>query len=271
MKNVTRILIPSLSLGLLVKTLVVSQALGFTLFVNPNGPGDTNPVPFRDYQIDGALTGPNSNPSLITPTNNNGAYTNRFLPKVPTAFTTPSVVAFGTTQTTGPAGADTVTNTAAFDGGATTASVVNFTFDIQNGNFPGTFTPSAANGAFDRFVVTGSLSGSVGYGTPGSGSSTSKITFSQIKNLDATGTQQVTSILATNPNNGLVAQFIQANIGGQSYDIYINNVQDISAPGKSALSISGFVTTSAVPEPGAMALLLGLGVSGTVLLRRRRK
>jgi len=265
MKNVTRLLIPSLSLGFLVKSLVVGHALAFTLFVNPNDP--TNPVPSRNYQIDGALTGPNSNPTLITPTNNNGAYTNRFLPTAEASYSTPSVVSFGVTQTTGPAGSDAVVNTAAFNGGPT--STVNYTFDLQNGIAPsGTFAPS---GPFDRFVVTGSLLGSVGFPAPNTGNSTTRITFSSITNLDATGTQQVTSILTTNPNNGLAALFIKADVAGQDYSIYLNEVQDISAPGKSALSISGYVETSAVPEPGSLALLLGFGVTCTALLRRRRK
>ena len=73
----------------------------------------------------------------------------------------------------------------------------------------------------------------------------------------------MTSILTTNPNNGLAALLITADVGGQDYNIYLNDVQDISAPGKSSLSISGYIETSAVPEPGSLALLLGFGVTCT--------
>ena len=144
---------------------------------------------------------------------------------------------------------------------------------MQNGIAPdGSTAPPAANGAFDRFVVTGSLTGDVGYPTPGSGNSTTKITFSSITNLDATGTQQVTSFLTTNPNNGLAALYLKATVDGQEYDIFLNDVQDIAAPSQTSLSLSGYIQTSAsVPEPGSMALLLGLGVTCTALLRRRRK
>ena len=148
-----------------------------------------------------------------------------------------------------------------------------FAFDLQNGSHSGATDtdPVVAQDAFDSFLVTGSLSGSVGYGAGGAGNSTAKITFASIVNQSATGAQQVTSTLTTNPNNGLMAQFIRASIGGQSYDIYINQVQDIPKPGQT-LTISGFIlnTPSSVPEPGAMALLLGFGVTGAAFLRRRK-
>ena len=271
MKNATRLLIPSLSLGFLVKTAVVSHALAFTVYVNPLDPA--NPVPFRDYNIDGALTGPNSNPAVQP-------YKNFFIPEFPAAgglavpYGSPSVVNFGDTQTVAGIGAvpaNSVANSATFNGGPN--STVNYTFDLQNNVHIGGFTPSAADDAFDRFVVTGSLTGSVGYADNGSGGvegfSTTKITFSSIKNLDAGPGDQVTSFLTTNPNNGLAALFIHAKVGTQDYNIYLNEIQDITAPNGDVLSISGYI--EAVPEPGSMALLFGLGVTGAALLRRRKK
>ena len=257
-----KILIPSLTLGLLAKALIASNALAFTLYTNNAA---TNPVPSRDYATAGAVTGPNTVPSLP-------GYTNLFTPSnsgnnFGSAYAVPSVVKFGSTQTFG--GSPTVVNSATFSGGA--SSTVNFTFDLQNGSHVGATdtNPIAAQGAFDRFVVAGSLTGSVGYANPFAGSSTTKITFASIKNLDD---PLATSVLAMNPNNLLPALYIKATIGGQGYDIYLNQVQDISAPGApTPLTISGYVTTSAVPEPGSVALLLGLSVTGTALLRRRKK
>ena len=81
----------------------------------------------------------------------------------------------------------------------------------------------------------------------------------------------MTSTLTTNPNDGLAALEIVANIGGQNYDIFLDDIQDISAPGNNALSLTGYITTADVPEPGSMALLLGIAVTGTALLRRRRR
>lgn len=262
MKNATRILIPSLSLGLLVKTLVVSQALAFTMYVDNQTP------PGRDYFTQGAKTGPNS--VVGQP-----GYSNFLQPDnggLGQSYGTPSVVNFGTTQTFG--GNPTVANNfGTFGGPADSNSVVQFTFALQNDNSGNQDNPdpTTSGDPFDQFLVQGYLSGSVGYNAQKSGSSTTKITFTSIKNLSATGMQQTDAILGINPNNQLAALFIKATIAGHDYDIYLNQIQDISAPGKNALSISGFVQDAAVPEPGSMALLLGLGVTGTALLRRRRK
>ena len=254
-----KILIPSLSLGLLAKSILVSHALAFTLYV------------------DDMVTHPNAADTTYETgvATSNAKFSNIFTPDpgdngISAAYTTPSVVNFGLTSTFSNSAPGTA-NTGTFSAAGSTRT---FAFDLQNGSHAGAADgdPDATQDAFDSFVVTGTLSGSVADDGAGSTASTTKVTFSQIKNQSATGSQQMFSTLKINPNNGLMAEFIEASIAGRTYDIYINQIQDIPAPGQQ-LTISGFITTptSAVPEPGSMALLLGLGVSGTVLLRRRKK
>lgn len=255
-----KLLIPSLSLGLLVNALLASQA--FTLYVD----NTTTHPNTADVTYEAGVVAPNTTPggpsfvNFFTPDNNDNTFS--------AAYGTPSVVNFGTTTTVG--GDPTKINNGVFAGGAN--STVTFAFDLQNGSHSGgaDTDPIAAQDAFDKFVVTGTLLGSVGYGAGGAGTSTAKVTFGSIFNQSATGLQQTTSTLATNPNNGLLAQYIQAKVGTQSYDIYINQVQDIPKPGQT-LTISGYVRNSTVPEPGSMALLLGFGVTGAAFLRRRKK
>ena len=171
MKNATRLLVPSLSLGLLVKSIAIGHALAFTLYVDSD-PSIPVPAGTNDYATVGAVTGPNSTPGF-------GAYTNVLGPSPIESYSTPSVVNFGVTQTFGTAGSDAAANTAAYNGGA--SSTVSFNFDLQNGVAPGSASvPSAADGAFSRFVVTGSLLGSVGYPAPHAGNSTTNIIFSSV-------------------------------------------------------------------------------------------
>ena len=259
-----KLLIPSLSLGLLAKTILVSHALAFTLYVDD---ATTHPnTADTTYDVGAGGTGATA-----------GGFTNFFTPDNPDngfskSLSTPTVVKFGTTQTLGP---PTGGASGTFAGGA--ASTVTFAFDLQNGQHsgPGDTDPIAAQDAFDSFVVTGTLTGKVSNGPSGptAGNSTTKITFSSI--FDQTA--NTTSTLSTNPNNGFAALLIKATIGGQVYNIYLNQVQDIpkpTVPGQTPelTTISGYITTSnAVPEPGAMALLLGSGITGAALLRRRKK
>ena len=270
MKNANRILIPSLSFGLLASTILTSHALSFTMYTD----NQSVPAGTRDYAGAGAVTGPNSVAGF-------GAYQNGLsLAGVNggngVGYSTPSVVKFGDTVTNALSPVNsTGANSATFGGPADPKANVAFTFALQNGNHDGDPDPSVSGAPFDEFLVKGYLSGSVGYDASKAPSSTTKITFTSVQNLSATGLQQQFAVLTTSPNNGQAAEFIKVTVGtgasAQDYDVYLNQIQDIAAPGGQTLSISGFITTSGVPEPGSMALLLGLGVTGTTLLRRRKK
>ena len=271
MKNATRILIPSLSLGLLVKTLAVSHALAFTLFVDDVSPAG------RDYAAPGAQTGANSQPALprfintLQPNSSGQTYD-----PDPTVSPYGSSVRYGLTQTSG-GNPNVANNSATFGGIGSPTSTVQFTFALQNGDHQGDSGPDVASGGsgdpFARFQVQGYLTGTVGYGASKSAFSSANIVFTSITNLMPMGSDQVTSIASVDPANpALAALFIHATIGGQGYDIYLDSTRPISAPGKDPFSLEGFVgPTSAVPEPGSVALLMGVGVTGLALLRRRRK
>ena len=239
---------PVLAYGLLAGMANTGQALSFTTFV------DNTPPPTNDYATVGAKT---SAPPIFTnrlASDNGGGGV---------SAESPSVVTFGVTSTNGPSGPNVI---GTFDGGPN--SQVSFTFDLANGNFDGDLAPTP--GTYDSFLITGTLTGQVGYGPTGSSFSTTKITFNSITNTNPGLGDDLTSVLTTNPNNGLPALLIRSTAGGQPFDIYLNAVQDISKPGPQLLSISGFIRTSAVPEPGSVALIIGFGVSGGIFLRKRR-
>ena len=270
MKNATRILIPSLSLGLLVKTLVVSHALAFTLYTADQAP----PVGTRNYTTVGAVTGANTTPgfapyqSAMTLGDVHGGQG--------FAYSTPSVVKFGDTVTNALNNINTTAaNSASFGGSGDPNANIAFTFALQNGSHDFDVDPTVSPDAYDQFVVRGYLTGPVGYDVNKVPNSSAHIIFTSITQVDPiTGMALGTSVLTTNPNNGLPSDFINVTVGmgasAQNYDIFLNEIQDAAAPGGQTTSISGYIQTTGVPEPGSMALLLGLGVTGTALLRRRK-
>lgn len=213
-----------------------SKAISFTLF------NDNTPPPANDWQV-GAST------------NSGAAFTNFFVPDGlggPVFYSEPTVIKFGDTNTIGPAsGTGTFTNVP-----------VEFTFDISGGSV------AAPDGTNQHFIASGLLNGDVGF-SGGSPFSTTHVTFTKLEDTTA-GVSTTTTVI--NPNNGLASLLI-SNVGSLGLDVYLNDVQDISAPGTQTLSISGFVvaTPPNVPEPGSLAMLLGASVSGSLLLLKRRK
>jgi hypothetical protein len=73
----------------------------------------------------------------------------------------------------------------------------------------------------------------------------------------------------TDPNNGLAAFRLDLTYLGTPVSLWFDKISSIPAPGAQPLTISGFVQD--VPEPGTMALLFGSGVTGSLLLIRRRR
>ena len=72
-----------------------------------------------------------------------------------------------------------------------------------------------------------------------------------------------------NPNNGLPALQLDLTYLGTPVSLWFDQISSIPAPGAQQLSISGFIED--VPEPGTMALMIGSGVAGSLLLIRRRR
>jgi len=225
--------------GLLAGAIAASNAQAFTLFVD-NTPPTTN-----DWSL-GASS-------------DHGSFINIFIPNGaggPVNYSVPTVVKFGDTLTSGATtGSDTFTNVP-----------VAFTFDLADGTVGLPTGPPTSN----HFTVSGTLNGSVGF-SGGQPNSSTHLTLTSLMDTD-TSTSGVTG---TDPNDGLPAlDLLGVKLGGRIYDIYIDNLQNIPAPGVQTLSISGFVTSAAttVPEPGPSASMAVM-VLGTVLmgLRARRR
>ena len=274
MKNAKSLLIPSLSFGLLAKALIISQALSFTTYIDNVTP------PGNDYAI-GALSGPNTVSGLQPFTNvlnpNNGG--------LGKSYGIPTGIVFGTTQTSG--GNPLVpTNQATFGGPGDPNAVVQFTFALQNGSHSGSLAPDSSVGAFGEFLITGYVTGDVGY-SGGVEFSTATLRLTSFQRVDPNDPTIVlaTAVPGLDPNPGLGGASLQAltlhtDIGSQTYNIFLDtqrltssgvaNGIPVPAPASGdQFSIEGYVT--AVPEPGSVALLLGMGVTGSALLMRRRR
>ena len=230
MKCVKILRVPFLCISLLLKLLVVGHALAFTVYVDNQAP------PGRDYANPGAKTGPNTNPTLP-------AFVNVFQPDnggFGQGYGSPGIVYFGVTTTVG--GNPTVANNfGTFGGPSDPLAVVQFTFAVQQGNHQDDTFPTDSNAPYDEFLATGYLSGTVGYEETKAAVSTTRITFTSIKNLTAEPGEQTDSVLSINPNNGVAAFYIKAMIGSSSAGIYLNAIQDIAAPGKNQLPVTGFI------------------------------
>jgi hypothetical protein len=161
-----------------------------------------------------------------------------------------TVVKFGDTQSFGPTtGSGKFTNVLA-----------DFTFDIANG----AGLPSSGH----HFTVEGKLNGSIGY-SHGAPVSTTHVTFSSM--VDTTG--GLSAVLGTDPNDGLKALEISNDVIGHfKYTIWLDQVQNISAPGTDTTSITGFVNVTAVPE---LSSCIGMGLmvlgGGFLGMRSRRR
>lgn len=232
-----------LAAGLLFGASIGSQALTFTMIVNSPG----NSPGFTDWSI-----------PLGIPTSN-GSFSNLLTPVgIPTTYSSPTVVKFGDNTTF-----DLRIPPGGVGSGNFAGAAADFNFMIDLGPFIG---PGAHN-----LNVYGNIAGPVGYNAspspfPPAPFSNAHWTVTSIHDL-TTGINY--SGVVPNPNNGLSSVLASIMFGSVPMQIYINQVQDIPAPLLQPLSISGYVTT--VPEPGTLALLIGSGVSGSLLLLRRRR
>jgi len=178
-----------------------------------------------------------------------------FLGTVPSqSFTGDSSVSFGTTsQLNSGTGTDSYTNVPA-----------NFTFDltVPDISLPGGVTKS--------FQVQGIINGTSMFdGTNGA----SDAFFSPVTILVdgvATGT-----VFTISPAGRGSLEIANLDFGNNTFvDVFFDQLNALTAPGgTSPLSVGGFVRSSvtSTPEPGTMAMLVGMGVSGSVFLGRKRR
>ena len=242
MKNIANALKFLLPLIFLMKTTAAGHALAFTLYVgNQTAPGN-------DYTSIGARTGPNSVAGLP-------GYLNILVPAnggQGSSYSAPSVISLGLAYTVG-GGTSPVNNAATFGGLSDPNAITQFTFAFQTGGHSDDADPGVSGDPYAELLVKGYATGSVGRRDGGIGFSTAKITFASIQNLSATGMQQQFAIPANNPNSGAAALYIRIIVGGQSYDLYLNQAQDIPAPGGSPVALVAYVA----PATDAGATLTG--------------
>jgi len=147
----------------------------------------------------------------------------------------------------------------------------NFEFDVDVSptNTPGITGSRHRITVFGRMTGTGSPPADIGYTGSSPFSNTKWTADSMYDNTTSTAYPFISGTL--NPNNGLEAVYASLLIDGLTVplNIWINHIQDVPGPTNNPLSISGYI--NAVPEPNALALLVGMGISGSAFLFRRRR
>lgn len=171
------------------------------------------------------------------------------LPNDPTPYFTPSNVTFGRATTDydvtnggiPPAGPDSF-NTAA-----------DFNFSLY---------PDGNPGSAHVIAVTGTITGSVN-------DNQSNATWNLTGFDDTNSGTEVLNTATFLPNNPLAPAWqISTIVDGKPVMVWIETQRQIAANGLDN-AITGYIAD--VPEPGTVAMVVGMGVSGGLVFRRRRK
>jgi hypothetical protein len=125
-------------------------------------------------------------------------------------------------------------------------------------------TATSLTAGADTFTVTGTINGTVGYdGTP-LAYSTADVIYDSITD----NTTGHTAVIGTDPNNGVKALQLSEIVDGTAVSIWLDTNQSKAKPGDEQ-GHTGYVATT--PEPGSVAMIVGMGVSGGIFLRRKRR
>jgi len=165
------------------------------------------------------------------------------------ASATGSTFGLGNALTT--SGAGTTNTTATW-----TSVPLSFQFDLD--------TKTTITGAAHTLTVNGNINGHAGYDGSDLRFSDGKITYTSF--VDSTSS--VTGFASTDPTDSAPALELQTSIDGVQVAIWIDTTTNIQQPGTSA-TVSAFIETT--PEPGSVAMIVGMGVSGGIFLRRKRR
>jgi len=192
----------------------------------------------------------------------NGFFRETYTPTADFEYFTPSVISYGV-LTTLPLVAPAPGLTGTFPGGG---GILDFFFG------PGDGAGGFSDG-IDSIDAAIGETGSVGYSLTSVPFSTAKLIASSFT-VTAGPNAGAVGVADIDPNNGLQALRLDLVYGGTPVQLWFDIISSLPAPGAQPLSISGFVNdqvTPPVPEPGSMALLVGSGVAGSLLLLRRRR
>jgi len=193
----------------------------------------------------------------VSPTSGNDpSITDFFAPSAtagnPQSVSVPSVLKYGDDTTTPGTGAPSTTAT--FSG-----VPVSFQFMVDSGPVIG--------GTAHTFTAVGSITGDVGYDATGTPFSRAHVNYT---GLTDNTTGQV-AVASTDPNNNLPALLLFTHINGSSVALYLDERQSKAIPGD-VITHTGFIAaTPAVPEPGDIAMVVSMGVSGGVFMLRKRR
>jgi len=140
----------------------------------------------------------------------------------------------------------------------TFATPANFRFELRQAG--------SGQTSGDIIEARGTMTGTVGINGAGTGSSGAIWTLNELFNID---TSTSYTILAPDPSTGNTSIIAPLNIQGSNVVIWMERIRQVPIPANFN-SITGFIAD--VPEPGSVAMLVGLGVSsGVMMLRRRRR
>jgi hypothetical protein len=196
-------------------------------------------------------------PGVSPTTTNDPTITDFFAPSGtvnnPQAYSTPSVLKFG----------DDTTTPGFFNPG-TTATFTNVPISFQFMLSPGTTIGPTAQ----LYTVTGVINGSVGYDNTDTPYSRAHVTYTSITD-NTTGGH---AVISADPENTESALLIDSTFDSNSVALYLDINQSKPIPGDIITHV-GFIeaTTSSVPEPGSVAMIVGVGISGSAFLTRKRR
>jgi hypothetical protein len=168
-------------------------------------------------------------------------------------------------------GADTTTpglgtaNTSTYFGStaASTETNLSFKFAIDTGT-------SATGAGFHTFTVLGYLTGALGYGPTDAAYSDARLTLTSVSDAQDAGAVLTTGV--TDPGDGEGAIELTTTINGTAIDVYVDTPLGKPFPGNTPSTLGGFiVSATSTPEPGSVAMIVGMGVSGGIFLRRKRR
>lgn len=202
------------------------------------------------YQL--LFTTPYTTTGVPPTTTNDPFITDFFAPAGanPKTYATPTVLKFGDDNTSPGSGA-------ANSFAAWKHVPISFDFKLDLG--------PAITATAHEYTVTGFLDGKLGYDGGGNPYSTADVIYTSIKD-DFTGTS---GTLTLDPQNKVKALEVTTKINGVPISVWIDTNESKAAPGE-FVTHTGFVATP-TPEPGTVAMIVGIGVSGGVFLRRKRR